>query len=332
MKIHLEQMNSIQAMLAAGHRCVELERHSLLLWGSVGGGLCAFTDLVINADIFPDNAQRAIAMLVWLAFWLGGMSWLDHQLTRNARHAREETLPFAQAQVTRAWWMLLALGTLATFAMFFHGGGIMIYALWTVLLGLGIFIFGLFSRTLIEWIGLATILLGIVGLATGLPMGTARWLTASTFAIGLPFAGWLAARPQDQHAGRRALTVAVWLAAVTAPALLVARLIPVAAQPTLATPTIRLPAGSVVPLYFDMDSPLLSIAPTDALPMQIARDTEIALTDGQPDGRYRFNGGDWHAVKEGVLALRIDRIQPKITDGKPTVRMHGDFIFHGEQR
>jgi hypothetical protein len=62
MSAHLERMESIQAMLAAGHRCVELERHSLLLWGGVGGGLCAFTDLVINGDTFPDNAQRAVAV------------------------------------------------------------------------------------------------------------------------------------------------------------------------------------------------------------------------------------------------------------------------------
>jgi hypothetical protein len=331
MKTHLEQLNSIQAMLAAGHRCVELERHSLLLWGGVGGGLCAFTDLVINPDTFPDNTQRAIAVLVWLVFWLGGMSWLDHRLTHSARHAREETLPFAQAQVTRAWWMLLALGTLATFAMFFHGGGIMIYALWTVLLGLGIFIFGLFSRPLVEWIGLATILLGIIGLATGLPFDTARWLTASAFAIGLPFAGWLAARTDDHHVGRRIAHVAAWLAAVIAPALVVARFIPAAASPTPTTTTLKLPAGSTVPLYFDMDSPLLGIAPTDALSMRITRDAEVALTDGQPDGRYRFDGGDWHAVKEGVLTLRIDRIKPKVANGAPEVRMHGDFVFHGEK-
>jgi hypothetical protein len=331
MTVHLERMQSIQAMLAAGHRCVELERHSLLLWGGVGGGLCAFTDLVINGDTFPDNAQRAVAVLVWLAAWLGGMSWLDHRLTRKARLARAETLPFAQAQVTRAWWMLLAIGTLATFAMFFHGGGIMIYALWTVLLGLGMFIFGLFSRPLVEWLGLAAILLGIVGLAAGLPFGTARWLTASAFAIGLPFAGWLAARVDERRAGRRLLTVGLWLAVVIVPALAAARLFPAISPPTPGTATLKLPAGSTVPLYFDMDSPLLGIAPTDALPMRVMRDTEVALADGQPDGRYRFDGGDWHAVKDGVLTLRIDRIRPQVADGKPAVRMHGNFVFHGEK-
>jgi hypothetical protein len=327
---HHERLQSIQAMLAAGHRCVELERHSLLLWGMVGGGLCAFTDLAINGDRFPDTTQRAIALLVWLGAWLGGMSWLDHRLTRQARQAREETLPFAQAQITRAWWMLLALGTLSTFAMFFHGGGDMIYALWTVLLGLGIYFFGLFSRPLVEWIGLATILLGVAGLASGIPMSSARWLTASSFAIGLPFAGWLSYRTTDAHAGRRALAVALWLVAVIAPAMAATRLLPTAPTPTAATETVRLTAGTLVPLHIDLDSAVLAISPDASLPVRLARDTELALTDGQPDGRYRFDDGSWHAIKDGALFLRIDRIQPKINATKPEIRMHSNFVFKGE--
>lgn len=331
MRSHLEQIQSIQAMLAAGHRCVELERHSLLLWGLVGGGLCAFSDLAINADRFPDTAQRGIALFVWLAAWLGAMSWLDHVLTRRARRAREETLPFAQAQITRAWWMLLGLGALSTFAMFFHGGGDMIYALWTVLLGLGIFFFGLFSRPLIEWIGLAAILLGIAGLAAGLPINGARWLTASCFAIGLPFTGWLTARLDDSRAGRRVLAVGVWLAVVIVPALAAARLVPTAPTPTPATATLRLPAGSVVPLHIDMDSTLVGISPEASLPVRLMRDTEIALTNGQPDGRYRLGNGSWHAIKDGVLYLRIDRVQPQLAGGQAQIRMHGDFAFKGER-
>ena len=61
--------------------------------------------------------------------------------------------------------MLLSVGCLGSFAMFFYGGSGMIYALWMVLLGLGVYLFGLFSRPLLEWIGLATILLGVAGLA-----------------------------------------------------------------------------------------------------------------------------------------------------------------------
>jgi hypothetical protein len=328
---HLERMQSIQAMLAAGHRCVELEQHSLLLWGAVGGGLCAFSDLVINSDTFPEPSQRAIASLVWLAVWLGGMSWLDHRLTHKARANRAETMPFAQAQVTRAWWMLLTLGTLATFAMFFHGGGIMIYALWTVLLGLGIFVFGLFSRPLIEWIGLATILLGATGLATGLSFDTARWLAASTFGIGLPAAGWLAARSDEHRPVQRALYVVAWLTVVIAPVFAFARHAATAPAPGPDIATLKLPAGSAIPLYFDLDSPLLGISAGDAMPMRLIRGTELTLANGQPDGRYRFGEDSWHSIKEGVLALHIDRIRVEVTAGKPEVRIHGNFVVQGER-
>ena len=330
MSSHLEQLESIHAMLAAGHRCVELERHSLLLWGMVGGGLCAFTDLAINPTRFPDTGQRAIALFVWLAVWLGAMSWLDHALTRRARRARAETLPFAQAQITRAWWMLLALGTLSTFAMLLHGGSDMIYALWTVLLGLGIFFFGLFSRPLIEWIGLAAIVLGIAGLAAGLPINGARWLTGSCFAIGLPLAGWLSATIDDRRPGRRVFAVSVWLAAVVVPGLAAAHLLPTAPTPQPATPTLRLPAGAIVPLRIDMDSPLVAISPDASIAVRVKRDTEVALTNGQPDGRYRFGDGSWHAIKDGVLYLRIDRVEPKLAAGAAEIRMHSDFDFKGE--
>ena len=102
-----QELHSIHSMLASGHRSVYLERHSLFLIGAVGGFLGAATEWVITADRFPDNSQRGLVLLLWLAAWLGGVSLLDHWLTRRARQKRAETLPFAQAQITRAWWMLL---------------------------------------------------------------------------------------------------------------------------------------------------------------------------------------------------------------------------------
>lgn len=38
-----QRLETIQSMRFAGHRSVRLERHSLLLWGGVGGFLCAVT-------------------------------------------------------------------------------------------------------------------------------------------------------------------------------------------------------------------------------------------------------------------------------------------------
>lgn len=311
-------------MLAAGHRCVHLERHTLLLIGGVGGFLCAVTESVITDTAFPEIGQRGLALLAWLTFWLGGMAWLEHLLTRRARHQRQETLPFVQTQVTRAWWMLLTLGVLGSFAMVFHGGGGMIYALWTVLLGLGIYLFGLFSRALVEWFGLATLLLGVMGLSAGLSYGETRHLAAACFAIGMPLAGWLNVRYGDAPLGRRLLALAVWLALVVMPPLWVERL-----QPTPAPESdqvLRLPAGAIVPLKVDLDSSALAVASTASLDMRLLQAVEIALQAGQPEGRYRIGDGQWHSIRDGVLNLRIDRITPRLSASGPEVRVHAEFL------
>ena len=320
---HQAQFQAIQSMLAAGHRSVQLERHSLLLIGGVGGFLSVVTEWVITDTRFPDIGQRGVALLIWLAAWLGGMSQLEHWLTKRARASREETLPFAQAQVTRAWWMLLSVGCLGSFAMFFYGGGGMIYALWIVLLGLGVYLFGLFSRPLIEWIGLAIILLGVAGLAAGLPYGATRWLAASAFAIGLPLAGWLNARLGDAGLSRRVAALVVWLTAVTIPPLLSVRYSPTPAP--LPGQVLRLEAGARVPLRVDLDSPILSVPPLAGLEMTLTSPVEIALRDGQPDGRYRIGAGVWHEIHDGVLRLGIDRFTPHLDGAAPEVRAHARF-------
>lgn len=337
------RIEAIQAMLAAGHRSVHLERHSLLMLGGVGAFLSIVTEWVITDARFPDVAQRGFALLAWLAFWLGGLSLLDHWLTRRARRARDETLPFAQSQITRAWWMLLSVGSLGSFAMFFYGGGTMIYALWIVLLGLGVYLFGLFSRPLIEWIGLAIILLGVAGLAAGLPYGSTRWLAASAFGIGLPLAAWLNAHVDDTGLTRRVAMLGLWLAAVTLPPLLIARYagtetpsvpaLPLAAlRADAGEQVVRLEAGTRIPLRLDLGSDLMRVAQGAELSLTLVRPIEVALRDSQPDGRYRFGDGAWHEIRDGILRLNIDHLRPRLEDGRPVVRATARFALHeGDQ-
>lgn len=318
-----EQLDSIQAMLAAGHRSVHLERHTLLLLGAVGGFLIYATELVITAERFPDHHGRAVALLLWLAFWLGGVSLLDHRLTRRARRNRAETLPFAQAQITRAWWMLLTMGALGSFAMFFYGGGAMVYGLWIVLLGLGIYLFGLFSRPVVEWIGLAGILLGVTALSAGLPFGATRWLCTACFAIGMPAAAWLARRDDDSRM-KRIGAVVLWLVLVAIPPLVFVRLSDVPA-PEAGERVLHLAAGDRVPLRVDLESPLLSAAPSAAIDLRLSVPVDVVLAGGQPDGRYRIADGPWHRMRDGVLQLSIDRIAAQFSAEAAEVRMHAVF-------
>lgn len=325
MSATLDQLQSIQAMLAAGHRSVRLERHSLVLIGGVGGFVAALSEYLITAERFPDLTQRALVLLVWLGGWFGGVSLLDYHLTRRARERRDETLPFAQAQITRAWWMLLGMGTLGSCAMFFHGGGTMVYGLWIVLLGLGVYLFGLFSRPLIEWIGLATILLGVAGLAAGLPYQMTHWLAASCFAVGLPLAGWLDGRQREGVWWSRLVALLLWMVAVVGSALLVARLTEGADEPP------RLAAGESVALTLDLSGALMSASPKARLDMNLKLPVEVVLHDGEPDGRYRIADGRWHRIRDGVLSLQIHRLKPGLgPDGQPEVRaeavLDGPFL------
>ena len=97
---------------------------------------------------------------------------------------------------------------------------------------------------------------------------------------------------------------------------------------------LRLAPGATVPLHIDLDSALLAIAPSARVDMTLLQPLEIALRDGQPEGRYRIAEGAWHAVRDGVLHLRIDRVAPGLGDDGPQVRMHGriDLVESGGAR
>ncbi|SCC93576.1 conserved membrane hypothetical protein [Thiomonas sp. X19] len=329
---------SIQSMLSLGQRSVHLERHSLLIWGFTGGLLCALTDLVVTPQWVPSSNLRALAVLLWLSFWLGSAALLDHGLTRRARQVRDETVPFAQAQITRAWWLLFGLGILGTVATFFYGGGQMIYALWIVLLGMGVYLFGLFSRALIEWIGMSTILLGIAGLAFGLPMPILRWLAACCFAIGLPLAGTLSLSTDGRALATRLAALGLWLAAVILPALLIAAMPSLGATPANARPVpigafhpqpgaqvLLLPAGTVAHIRLDLDSPLLAASPSASLPITVDQPILLSTRDGQPDGRYQLSGQGWHGLSDGLLFLRIDSIRVALQGQSAELQVHAAF-------
>ncbi|SBP87162.1 hypothetical protein [Thiomonas delicata] len=331
------RLQSIQSMLVAGQRSVHLERHTLLIWGLTGGLLCAMTESVLTSQWIPSSKLRALAVLMWLSFWLGSAALLDHGLTRRARRIRDETVPFAQAQITRAWWLLLGLGVLGSVAFFFYGGGLMIYAMWIVLLGMGTYLFGLFSRSLIEWIGIATILLGIAGLVSGLPLPTTRWLAASCFAIGLPLAGKLGLSTDGGGLAVRVAALGLWLVAVTVPALLIsaapslasapaASPVPISAlHPGPGEQTVVLPAGTLVAIRLDLDSPLLSASPSAFLPITVDEPILLSLRDGQPDGRYRLPGQPWQSLGDGQLRLNIDHIQVRISGQSADLLVHAAF-------
>ncbi len=177
-KLVTQQLDSIHAMLSAGQRNLRVERHSLVLWGGSSGGLVLVSDHILTAEQFPVLEQRAVAWLILLVLTLSGVSLIDWHLTRHVKHARDEAWSFIHRQILKVWWLLMAVGVLLTFATFFYGGGYMIFAAWVVLIGLGLYVHGLFSEELLEWSGAFLILIGIGMLAFRLNYGTSQWVAA----------------------------------------------------------------------------------------------------------------------------------------------------------
>jgi hypothetical protein len=330
------QLDEIQSMLAAGHRNIRLEKHTLALWGMAGGALCAFTDLVITQQRFPVPWVRAVALLVFLAIVLSGVAVVDFNYTRYRARARDETFSFAQKQVTKIWWLLVGMGVLFTFAVSFFGGGYMVYGVWLVLLGLGLYIYGLFSEQILEWIGVIMIVLGVVALSMNIPYSATQWLAASVFGLGMPLLSTMLDRGQSKPIGSRLLQSGLWLVLVLGFAQIMFQWIRNPALPdgpsttlqsfmqqsvVLPTQIVTIPAGNKVPLKIHFSGNLVSDGDATTSWMTLTRPLDVSLREGKPDGRFRVGQGLWQQrdvnLKIRVLEL-ISEINPR--DG-PLVSM-----------
>lgn len=241
-------------------------------------------------------------------------AFLDRTLTRRARVRRGESTAFAESQIAKAWVLLIALGVVLTFATFFFGGSQMIYAVWLVLIGVGLFLHGLFSEQLPEWVGVAMILLGVVPLAAGASYFQTRWLAAASFGVGLPLlAAMLDHGARTSLAKRMAQSIA-WLAAVLGVAFFGWQ---VASEPIGDAPTVSLdeylarrttveraivqvPAGTSLPLGIAVSGDVLASVPGSNLVLKVQQPVELLVEDGKPTGYSRIPGEGW---RRGALHI-----------------------------
>jgi hypothetical protein len=278
---------------------------------------------------------------------LGGVGYADWRLTRRVKEARDEAWSFIHRQVLKVWWMLMGMGVLLTFAMFFFGGGYMLYAAWLVLLGLGLYVHGLFSEELLEWAGVMTILVGVTCLAARLPMETMRWLDASVFGVGLPLLAALLDRGRARALPHRLAQSLGWLALVVALPLFAHRwagaaplpdapLIPLAAlsaQTDLSGPRIVvIPAGTEVPVVFELSGDIFDAGRKPVLPLTLAFPVEVLMRDGKLTGDVRRVGGDWQKAWEARW-ISIPWIKAELNSAAgPQVRASLVVDFHGAPR
>lgn len=300
-------------MLSAGHRNLRIERHSLVLWGLAGGLLFSFSEHILTPEQWPLTEQRATAWLLLISVVLGATGVVDWHLTRRVKAARDETWSFVHRQMVKVLWLLMGLGTLLTFAMFFFGGGYMVCAAWLVLIGISLYVHGLFSEELLEWVGVLVILTGIASLGFHLNFTTMKWVSASVFGIGLPLLALMLDHGRRRPPWRRGIQSMGWILLVLTPPLLAHRLAVAAPLPDAplyslaafrqnpAQPgaqIIALPAGTVVPVNIEVAGDIFRHAPSPILPLTLARPIELLMIDGKLTGDLRLPGEPWSLARE----------------------------------
>ena len=315
------QLEAIHSMLSAGHRSIRMQRHSLILWGAAGAVLTLGTEHVITPARFPEHWVRAVALLLFLGIALSGVAVADFQYTRHRIRTSDESLPFVQAQVTKVWWLLVGMGIAFTVGTAFFGGGYMTFAVWLVLLGLGIYVIGLFSEQILEWAGVMMIALGIGALVLSVPHLATQWLAASIFGLGMPLLSAMLDRGHSKSPWIRAAQSALWLVVVlTAPALAYhwwkLQDAPSAPAMSLAaflrqpdaprTAIVTVPAGTTIPLSVHIGGGVVQDSDDMRLPLTLAKPIEVIVTDGKADGRFRVPGGEW---KRRMYDLWIQGVQ-----------------------
>jgi hypothetical protein len=318
-----QQLDAIASMMASGQRNLRMERWSLVLWGLAGGLLFLFSEQIFTPTQLPDLRQRALAWFLLIAFVLATVGTADWHLTRRAKQARDEVWSFIHRQVLKVLWLLMAIGALLTFAVFFYGGGYMLYTAWLVLLGTGLYVHGLFSEETLEWAGAMIILMGIAMLATQQSAENLKNIATSVFGIGLPTLALMLDHGRVRSKAYRALQAVSWACLVLVIPFAVARWFvpeqtqqnPVvslqdfqrsanAAGTAKGSQAISLPAGTAIPVHIEVSGNLFEAPATPlVLPLVLKQPMELWMVDGKLSGPARVPGAAWSKGPETQINI-----------------------------
>jgi hypothetical protein len=323
-----QQLQSIQAMLSSGHTSIRLERHTFILWGLVAGGLILLVPHLFSVEMLGDTSLRMWVQNIFISVALLATGILDARWTVHARSKRDESLSFVQRQITKLWWMLIALVVVINVGMNLYGGGYFFYGITLVLTGLGIYVHGLFSRQLLTWSGALQILLGLVMIGTSPGLYVQQWVAACAFGIGFPAFAWMVDRTAPRHAGKELVLSLAWLAMVLVPATIAINLFhgqrfdewsQVAWQDYRDgrfseqddRAVINLPVGTEVPVNVTLEGDLLQPVMQPApLIMRITKPLQLALENGSPLGLIRIDDGDWRSGYD--FKIRLKEVQGQL--------------------
>ena len=320
----------LQNLLMAGHRPIQFRPGSLVRWGLAFAWLAWSTDPLLRlAGLQGQVALQAGVAMLWLGSGMGFTAYLDWRANQALASQAEETLPFVHVQVSKVWWLLLVTGVLYTGSTFFFGGAYQVYMVWLALVGLGLFLHGLFSQELLEWAGAAIFLLALLVLASGLPLVWHRPLVISTSGIGMPLLAWMLYRPAlpMPNMVRSMVCVLGLLAASVLPAMAFVQWhqtwalpqdIPVFTQTTLLQlgddparwpryVALHVQAGTPIELQLDIQGSVLKPASGEThLTYAIAQDMDLLLIDGKLSHHIRRTGEDWQNSAGWLRITQLD--------------------------
>jgi hypothetical protein len=305
------QLQDIHSMLASGHRSIQLERHTPILWGLAAAFLILTVPLLFAPEYFEFRWQRAVTQNLFTSAVLIAIGILDFKLTRRLRAQRNESLSFVQRQLTKVWWMMVGLIMIINLGMNFFGGGYIFFAVALLIAGLALYIQGLFSQQMLCWVGVLMMVVGLASVALKIPHPEMKWLAASVFGLGLPAVGWLIQKPGVQKTlFHRVMLSAIWTAMVIAPPSVAHQLNKNVEAPDLPTVSlqqymddaasgasqaqvVRLPAGTTIPINVDINGDILDGTTTGTLIMRLSDDLELIVKDNKPQSRFRVGKGEW---------------------------------------
>ena len=308
-----QQIEAIHAMMSTGHHSVRIETHTLVIWGITAAGLILFTGDIFNHQLFPDQLLRSLGMTAFIAGILTLAGIIEARLTRNNRQQRDESISFIQTQLSKVWWLILGLIVIINLAMQFFGGGYMLYSLTLALMGMALYIHGLFSRQMLSWAGVCMILLGLATLATKLPLQLIEWITIFCFGLGWPLLAWaINHQGINKNQLHRLLFTLVWLSVILIPAYTINLLASEPVDNPSDTPmnlnefllleqlpadkhVIRLPAGTVIPVNFNIGGGILNS--TEQHELALSSGIELELYKGEPTGKFRIAHNHWQVFK-----------------------------------
>jgi len=328
-----EQIEAIHTMMASGHRSVRIERHTLILWGLAAAGLILLASAIFTHERFPVAWVRAVTATSFIATVLIVVAYLDIRQIRRNRDHRAESISFVQLQLTKVWWLLVGLIVLINLGMHFFGGGYMFYSLVLILMGLALYIHGLFSKQMLTLAGMMMILLGLASISLRLPFPVIEWLTIFCFGLGWPLLGMTLDHPAlNQSLKYRLLFSLFWLSLVILPVFAIyqsdrlknmpdATPIPLTQylqqgeQIGMTEEVVTLAAGSTVPVKVELTGDVLEGLNVTTLSMLLSQPINISLQDGKPDGRFRVSDGPWkkytynYRIRDISMTSTLDRKQ-----------------------